>query len=357
MLNFTVGPVMSSDKVRAIGAEQVPYFRTEEFSKVMLENEKYILEFAKAPKDAKAVFMTCSSTGSMEAVVMNCFSKNEKVLIINGGSFGQRFVDLCEIHGVPYVALKLEHGRKLTKEKLYEYDGQGFTGLLVNVDETSTAVLYDTTMIGEFCKRNHMFFVCDCVSSFLADPFDMEKCGANVMITGSQKVLACPPGVSVIVLDSKAIERIENSKVKTMYFDLKDALQNQKRGQTPFTPAVGILLQINERLKEIKKQGGAENEIKRVAALAVDFRKKIEGLPFELVSESPANGVTSVHPITGNAYEIFLELKNKYGIWICPNGGEMKESIFRVGHIGAITERDNTILVNAFKELQKKGML
>ena len=115
MLNFTVGPVMSSDKVRAIGAEQVPYFRTEEFSKVMLENEKYILEFAKAPKDAKAVFMTCSSTGSMEAVVMNCFSKNEKVLIINGGSFGQRFVDLCEIHGVPYVALKLEHGRKLTR--------------------------------------------------------------------------------------------------------------------------------------------------------------------------------------------------------------------------------------------------
>lgn len=357
MLNFTVGPVMSSDQVRAIGAEQVPYFRTEEFSKVMLENEKYILEFAKAPKDAKAVFMTCSSTGSMEAVVMNCFSKNEKVLIINGGSFGQRFVDLCEIHGVPYVALKLEHGRKLTKEKLYEYDGQGFTGLLVNVDETSTAVLYDTTMIGEFCKRNHMFFVCDCVSSFLADPFDMEKCGANVMITGSQKVLACPPGVSVIVLDSKAIERIENSKVKTMYFDLKDALQNQKRGQTPFTPAVGILLQINERLKEIKKQGGAENEIKRVATLAADFRKKIEGLPFELVSESPANGVTSVHPITGNAYEIFLELKNKYGIWICPNGGEMKDSIFRVGHIGAITERDNTILVNAFKELQKKGML
>ena len=153
MLNFTVGPVMSSDKVRAIGAEQVPYFRTSEFSAIMLENEKYILKYAKAPNDSKAVFMTCSSTGSMEAVVMNCFNENDKVLVIDGGSFGHRFVKLCEIHNIPHVSLKLQHGKRLTKEKLYEYDGKGFTGLLVNVDETSTAVLYDTMMIGEFCKK------------------------------------------------------------------------------------------------------------------------------------------------------------------------------------------------------------
>lgn len=94
MLNFTVGPVMSSDEVLSIGAEQVPYFRITEFSAVMLENEKYMLEYAKAPENSRAVFMTCSSTGSMEAVVMNCFSKEDKVLVINGGSFGQRFVDL-----------------------------------------------------------------------------------------------------------------------------------------------------------------------------------------------------------------------------------------------------------------------
>ena len=94
MLNFTVGPVMSSDEVRAIGAEQVPYFRTSEFSAVMLENEKYMLEYAKAPAGSRAVFMTCSSTGSMEAVVMNCFRKEDKVLVINCGSFGQRFVEL-----------------------------------------------------------------------------------------------------------------------------------------------------------------------------------------------------------------------------------------------------------------------
>ena len=357
MLNFTVGPVMSSDEVRSIGAEQVPYFRTAEFSAIMLENEKYMLEYSKAPEKSRAVFMTCSSTGSMEAVVMNCFSKEDKVLVINGGSFGQRFVDLCKIHEIPHVALELEHGKKLAKERLYEYADQGFTGLLVNVDETSTAVLYDTMMIGEFCKKNNMFYVCDCVSSFLADPFNMAECGADVMITGSQKVLACPPGVSIIVLAPRGIERVQRSKVRTMYFDLKDALKNQERGQTPFTPAVGILLQINERLKEIQRNGGADAEVARVASQAADFRQRIKDMPFELVSESPANGVTSVHPTTANAYEIFLKLKDEYGIWICPNGGDMKETIFRVGHIGALTHDDNATLVNAFKDLQKRGIL
>lgn len=357
MLNFTVGPVMSSEEVLSIGAEQVPYFRTAEFSAVMLENEKYILEYTKAPENSRAVFMTCSSTGSMEAVVMNCYSKEDKVLVIDGGSFGHRFVEICQIHEIPYVALELEHGKKLTKERLYEYDGQGFTGLLVNVDETSTAVLYDTMMIGEFCKKNNMFFVCDCVSAFLADPFNMAECGADVMITGSQKVLACPPGISIIVLAPKALERVAASKVRTMYFDLKDALKNQERGQTPFTPAVGILLQINKRLKEIKAQGGSDAEVARVAAQAEDFRSKIKELPFEFVSESPANGVTSVHPTTAKAFDIFLTLKDEYGIWICPNGGDMKDTIFRVGHIGALTHEDNDTLINALKDMQKRGLL
>ena len=104
---------------------------------------------------------------------MNCFTDSDKVLVIDGGSFGHRFVELCEIHEIPHKTIKLNHGQKLTKERLYEYDGQAFTGLLVNIDETSTGVLYDSEMIGEFCTKNDLFYVCDCVSSFLADPFDM----------------------------------------------------------------------------------------------------------------------------------------------------------------------------------------
>lgn len=357
MLNFTVGPVMCSNEVRAVGREQVPYFRTPEFSNIMFENEQFILEFAKAPDGSRVAFMTNSSTGSMEAVVINCFSNSDEILVIDGGSFGHRFAELCEIYEIPHTIIKLNHGQRLTKEKLYEYDGQGFTGLLVNIDETSTGVLYDSEMIGEFCKKNNIFYVCDCVSAFLADPFDMEHCGADVMITGSQKALACPPGISIIVLAPRAVERVKSIKVKSMYFDLTDVLKNMERGQTPFTPAVGILLQINTRLKDIKMTGGADVEIARVAAQAEDFRTKIKELPFEFVSESPANGVTPIHPVNGDAYKIFEVLKDEYGIWICPNGGDMKNTIFRVGHIGDLTNEDNTTLVNALKDIQKRGML
>lgn len=357
MLNFTVGPVMCSEEVRAVGGEQVPYFRTPEFSNLMFENEKLVLEFSKAPEGSKVAFMTNSSTGSMEAVVMNCFDATDSVLVIDGGSFGHRFVELCEIHEIPHTVLHLNHGQRLTKEHLYEYDNRDFTGLLVNIDETSTGVLYDSEMIGEFCKKNSIFYVCDCVSAFLADPFDMSACGADVMITGSQKVLACPPGISIIVLTPRAVERVTSKKVKSMYFNLADVLKNMERGQTPFTPAVGILRQINTRLKEIEKAGGADVEITRVAEQAEDFRTKIKELPFEFVSESPANGVTPVHPINADAYRIFEILKDEYGIWICPNGGDMKNTILRVGHIGYLTHDDNTTLINALKDMQKRGIL
>ena len=356
MLNFTVGPVMCSEEVCSIGGNQIPYFRTPEFSAVMKENEQYMLKFVKAPADSRTVFMTNSSTGSMEAVVMNCFTAKDNVLVIDGGSFGHRFVELCAIHEIPHEVIQLRHGQKLTKKRLYEYDGQKYTGLLVNVDETSTGVLYDSEMIGEFCRKNNIFYVCDCVSSFLADPFDMSHCGADVMITGSQKVLACPPGISVIVLGPRAVERVNGAHVKTMYFDLAAALKDMERGQTPFTPAVGILLQINARLKEIEAAGGADVEIARVASQAEDFRRKAEKLPVAFVSESPANGVTSVHPLHTDAYEVFTELKDHYGIWICPNGGDMKSKIFRVGHIGYLTHDDNTTLVNALMDLQKRGL-
>lgn len=118
MLNFTVGPVMSTDTVRQIGAEQIPYFRTPEFSSTMLENEELMIKFAKAGTDARAVFITGSGTASMEAVVMNVFSVKDKVLIVNGGSFGQRFVELCQIYSIPFEEIKLDPGKALTKKCL-----------------------------------------------------------------------------------------------------------------------------------------------------------------------------------------------------------------------------------------------
>lgn len=357
MLNFTVGPVMSCEEVRTIGAEQVPYFRTPEFSKIMFENENLMKKFAKADENARVVFLTGSGTAAMEAAVINVFDTKDKVLIVNGGSFGQRFVKICQIHQIPYTEIKLEIGKKLTQEMLDQYDGKDYTGFLVNIHETSTGVHYDPVMISEFCKKNNMFLLVDAISSFLADEFDMEKLGVDLMLTGSQKALACPPGISVIVLSEHAVQRVYEKTPQCLYLDLKEALKNGKRGQTPFTPAVGILRQIHARLLEIEKAGGVEAETAKIASLAADFREKIKDMPFEIPSESMSNAVTPLHPLNVSAYKIFETLKDEYHIWVCPNGGDLAEKIFRVGHIGALTTDDNTSLVEALKDMQNRGLL
>ena len=356
MLNFTVGPVMSCEEVRTIGAEQVPYFRTPEFSKIMFENENLMKKFAKADENARVVFLTGSGTAAMEAAVINVFDTKDKVLIVNGGSFGQRFVKICQIHQIPYTEIKLEIGKKLTQEMLDQYDGKDYTGFLVNIHETSTGVHYDPVMISEFCKKNNMFLLVDAISSFLADEFDMEKLGVDLM-TGSQKALACPPGISVIVLSEHAVQRVYEKTPQCLYLDLKEALKNGERGQTPFTPAVGILRQIHARLLEIEKAGGVEAETAKIASLAADFREKIKDMPFEIPSESMSNAVTPLHPLNVSAYKIFETLKDEYHIWVCPNGGALAEKIFRVGHIGALTTDDNTSLVEALKDMQNRGLL
>ena len=357
MINFTVGPVQSSDSVKIIGALDVPYFRTQEFSDIMLENERLMLKFAYAPENAKAVFITGSGTASMEASIMNTLNKNDKALVVNGGSFGHRFVELLTLHEIPFTEIKLSAGKALTAEQLEPYENQGYTAFVVNAHETSTGVLYDLKLISEFCKRNNLFFIVDAISSFLADPIDMNELGINVLMTGSQKALACPPGISIILLSEDAVERVNSSKIKCMYFDLKDALNNQTRGQTPFTPAVGTLLQINARLKEINESGGAEAETAKIAGLANYFREKIKGLPFEICSESLSNAVTPLHPTTASANDVFLVLKDEYSIWVCPNGGELKDSVFRVGHIGNLCKNDYDTLINAFYDLQKRGII
>lgn len=360
MLNFTVGPVMSSESVCAMGAEQVPYFRTPEFSELMLENERLLKKFAKASDDARVVFITGSGTASMEAAVINIFTEKDKVLVVDGGSFGHRFVELLEIYNISHSIIKPKFGCDITAAQLSEFDNRGYTGFLVNLNETSVGVLYNIKVISDFCNRNNIFLVVDSISSFLCDPFNMEEFNVQAMITGSQKALACPPGVSVIVLSGTAVERVYANRPKTMYLDLKLALKNGERGQTPFTCAVGILRQINIRLKEIEATGGVDVEVDRIRRLADYFRKKIkeENLPFKVISSSLSNAVTPLSPLNDkSAYDIFKTLMDEYGIWVCPNGGDLSDKVFRVGHIGALSEVDFDILLNAFLDMKKKDLI
>ena len=317
MINFTVGPVQMNEAVCTVGGQQIPYFRTPEFSEIMKENERFFLNAVRADKDARAVFLTGSGTAGMEAAIMHTLSSEDKVLVVNGGSFGHRFTELCALHEIPYTAIELIH---------------------------------------QFCEENGLFLIVDAISSFLADEVDMKKWKIDVLIVGSQKALAVPPGISILGLSKRAVERINKIETKCMYLDLKSALKNAERGQTPYTPAVGTLLQIHERLSEIEVTG-VENEIQKVKAIAEDFRSKIQGLPLTYFSEAMSNAVTALETQNVSAKKIFDILKDEYQIWICPNGGALAEKVFRVGHIGNLTFEDNEKLTDALWDLKKRNIL
>ncbi|CAK0743310.1 serine---pyruvate transaminase [Gammaproteobacteria bacterium] len=353
MLNFSVGPVLMDEEILEVGSQQIPYFRTHEFSKIMLENEALLKETTGALSSTSALFLTCSGTGAMEAVVINCLTQQDKVLVINGGSFGARFEELCIIHQIPHEVVNLAYGEPLTQERIKEYEGKCFTALLINKHETSTGVLYDMDVVKNFCRAENTLLVVDAISTFLADELSMERDGIDVLIISSQKALALPPGISIVLLNEKIKQKISDRHPRMLYFDFNHYLKDGVRGQTPFTPAVSILLQLNKKLRMISRVGIA-SIIAQVKEQAEDFRSKLGNLPLKFFHNHLSNALTPLQPLGGwSATELFNVLKNEYNIFVCPNGGTLKETLFRIGHIGAITKKDNNTLIHALWEIQK----
>lgn len=352
MLNFTVGPVMSSEDILAISGRSAPYFRTPEFSEIMQQNERLMLELLSAPDDARCVFLTCSGTGAMESVALNVLAPSDRVVAVNGGSFGQRFVDLCRLHGCSVSEIGLEFGSQISASDL-DAVPDGATALVVNMHETSSGLLYDMNLISDFCKSHGILLVVDAISAFIADELDMAALGADVVITGSQKALACHPGVAVVALSRRAQERVAMNPERCLYLSLKEALSNGERGQTPWTPAVATLLQINARLRGLKAESLLA-ERSHIAMRAKGFRELASELGYKQVPQSPSNAVTALWAPDGRARAIIDAAKTRYGIWLCPNGGEHADDVFRIGHIGDIAESEQAALLTAFRDVASR---
>jgi aspartate aminotransferase-like enzyme len=323
----------------------------------MFENERLFLKLINAPRDSKAIFLTSSGTGGMEATLTNTVNSKDKVLVVNGGSFGERWVELCSLHKLSFSEIKLPFGKNLTEEHLKGFDGQGYTVMLIQAHETSTGEKFDLDLVARFCQKNKIFLIVDAISSFLADHIDMKKMRIDVLLTGSQKGLAVPPGITLLALDKQAIERAKIIDFPYFYFNFNVYLDNMKRGQTPFTPAIPVLVMVNLRLKEIDKNGIEASE-KRCAFLASYFRNRIKDLPLSIFSETPSNAETCLEVSKDkSAYHIFEIIKDKYHIFVCPSGGDLSEKTFRVGHIGNLNEKDYDKLIKILHILNKGGIL
>lgn len=349
---YTVGPVEMYDEILEIRGKQLPYFRTEEFSAMMLQADAMLHRIIRAPEGAKTIYLTASGTGAMEATVMNCFDETDKVLIVNGGGFGERFVEICKVHNIAYTEVKVSIEDELSKEKLNEYKGE-YTGLLVNVHETSIGKLYPIDVISEFCKENNMYLIVDAISSLFADEYDMEKYGVDATIFSSQKALALAPGMSVVVLSKRIVERkVLSANVKNLYFDFKKYLENFERGQTPFTPAVGIFIEYAKMLEMIELQG-IDVKIREVKEKADDFRKLATELGFEVPKYRMSNALTPIFFKRG-AKTIYNILKDKKACVVTPSGGKLEDKILRIGHMGNLKKSDGRDLLYAMHEAMKE---
>lgn len=349
---FTVGPVEMFPEMAEITSKQLPYFRTEEFSALMLENEALLKESIWAPADTKTIFLTASGTAAMEAAVINCFDKKDRLLVINGGGFGKRFAEICRIHWIPHDILDLAFGEVLTREKLNTYATGGYTGLLVNLHETTTGQLYDIHMLSEFCEANHMYFVVDGISAYGADAIHFQKDKMDVLIVSSQKALALAPGLSMVVVSDRIYRhKILKTDSDCMYLDFKTHIQDMKRGQTPFTPAVEILLALNWRLKQIRSMG-MEKLVNRTAMLADGFRKSAKEAGFKVPDYPLSNALTPLILEPG-ARTFYERLKEEYELVVTPSGGELENKLIRVGHLGNLCEEDYDRLLEAMKVVRE----
>ncbi len=341
---FTPGPTKIPKHILALGTRQLPYNRTQKFSKFtydIIKGLKYVFQ-----TKGDVVILTASGTAAMEASVINFLNEEDRVLIINGGTFGQRWVDLCQLYEINYEEIILNPGEELSSEVLTEkLKNAAFTTLMINAHETSTGVLYDIERIGQLTRKKNIFFIVDGISTICADPFLMDDWGVDVAILSSQKALALPPGLSFVAMNELAVKRMTTRKIKSMYFDLKNYLKNQERGQMPYTPAIGIFLMLHQRLVDIQKIG-IQNVINAHKNLANYFRNKIKTLPITQFTNSPSNGITTVQcPKDVSAFDIVQRMDSQFNTYLTPSGGELKNKIFRISHMGDQTKEDIDILI------------
>jgi len=346
---FTIGPVEMFPETLEIGGKEVPYFRNDEFSQVVFSASEGLNRLL-FNKNGEIILLTCSGTGAMEATIMNCFTKEDNLIVIDGGSFGHRFTQICEVHEIPYKAVKLDN-EELTREKIDGVMGdEKFTGLLVNLDETSNGQLYDIDMISEVCKENDLVLVVDAISAFLADEVNMDKHGIDAVILSSQKALSLAPGLSIVALSEKMLKRVDKIDSKSVYFDFKDYLKNGERGQTPFTPAVRLIIELEDMVNRLEEKG-IDNIINETHELAVYFRKRIREIGLDYPDYPLSNAVTPVIFPDENAQEVYRKLIDKYGLTVNPSGGDVADTMFRVSHVGNHSTEDFENLICAIEEI------
>ena len=334
-------------KIMEIGSRPFLYMRTDEFSAINKESEQILLDLIHC-KGGRTIIYTGSGTGAMSGVVENYVSTKKKALVIDGGSFGHRWFQLCEYYGVPVYDYVVPFAKDIDYEDLGKVmERERPDVFLCQHHETSTGVLFNLEKISAICQKVGASLVVDVISTFLADPLDMDKYGIDICITSTQKGLNIPPGLSVLFF-SRNLEGYQFNH-KGYYWDFDNNLSNLKRGQTPFSPATILFLQLNARLRQLREQGGEDVNISRIRHSAEVFRALCAKYGWEVPAEVKSNAITGFQTKDTAERKIFRGLIDKYDTYIMPGG---KPGFYRVSHMGLQTDKDLEELAERIHEFE-----
>ncbi len=338
---LTPGPTPLPPLVLEAMAKPIIHHRTPQFQAIIKEVSEGLKYVFQTKGD---VYMLASSgTGAMEAAIINILSPQDTVLIVQAGKFGERWTEICNAYSIKSEVLNVEWGKAVDPEVINRKlkGDPKIKAVFTTLCETSTGVATDIKAIGAIVKNTDAVLVVDAISGLGAIDLKTDEWNVDICVSGSQKGLMLPPGLGFITVSEKAWKKNAESKCPKYYFDLKKAKKSLACVDTPFTPAITLIIALAEVLKMIKQEG-LENIFSRHKRLADATRSAAKALGLELFAPTAASDVvTAVKvPVGIDGEKLVKAMRDTYGVTIAGGQSEMKGKIFRFAHMGYMNEFD-----------------
>ena len=334
------GPTALPPTVRAAGARQMINHRGPEFAAMLARILDGMKPFFGTTSDV--AILSCAGSGGLEAAVVNTLSPGDRALGVSIGAFGDRFAKIASVYGADVVKLDVEWGRAaepaLVREAL-ERDGP-FRAVLLTHNETSTGVMNPIPELAAVVRdvSPDSLILVDSVSGLGAVPFAMDEWGIDLVVTGSQKAWMAAPGLAMVAASERGWAAMETARMPRFYLDLRRHRDSHAGGETPWTPAIAVVYQVDEGLRLMQAEG-AESVFARHEACAAAARAGLGALGFELFADPrhASRTVTCVRIPDGVDWkQVNGEVKRR-GIVLAGGQGKLAGQVFRLGHLGSVT--------------------
>ena len=334
------GPTALPPSVREAGARQMINHRGPEFAAMLDRILSGMKPFFGTTSDV--AMLTCAGSGGLEAAIVNILSPGDRVLAVSIGAFGDRFAKIAAIYGADVTKVEVEWGQAadpaVVREALVAQPG--FTAVLLTHNETSTGVMNPIPVLAAAVREvaPETLILVDAVSSLGAVPFEMDAWGIDVVVTGSQKAWMAAPGLAMVAASARGWEAMESAKMPRFYLDLRAHRDAAANSQTPFTPAIAVVFQVDEGLRLMAAEGAA-SIFARHEACAAASRAGLQALGFELFADErfASRTVTAARLPEGHDWKAFNGAIKAHSVVLAGGQGKLAGKIFRLGHLGSVT--------------------